>query len=358
MRKKKLHGSKKIKSSKRISFPKRLFILPILLIIIIMTVFQVQQRQTFIEHAQILGCGDPGDPGNADGVGKYCTKGGGQCIGTGSPICSADIESGSPGLCSKPCLSDSDCGAGAVCYGSSLGKGCEPIACEAALTPTRSPTPTNVPIPTSLPTKATQPIAAPTNVVPTAAATKEPTQSPGNTTLQFTVDLDDIGNTGDSINPNANSLSNKNPIHTQRQFIINVKNSQGQSLGTYNGNFIYSSSTDNFTGIINIGNTVSTGSYSITVATLSYLGKTVSNIQLTAGMQVTIPSLTLTAGDVNGDGAINMLDYNILISCYGDSSNTANCPNYQAADINDDGIVDGTDYNIFLRELSSSNAGK
>lgn len=349
MRKKKLRGSKKIKSSKRISFPKRLFILPILLIIIILTVFQVQQRQTFIEraqNAQILGCGDPGDPGNSDGVGKYCTKGGGQCIGTGSPICSADIESGAPGLCSKPCLSDSDCGAGAVCYGSSLGKGCEPIACEAALTPTSPPTPTSAPIPTSLPTKALQPTAVPA------------TQVPGNTTVQFTLDLDDIGNTGDSINPNANSLSNKNPSHTQRPFTIGVTNAQGQSVGTYTGNFIYSSSTGNFTGMINIGNTVSTGLYSVTVATLSYLEKTVTNIQLSAGTQTKIPSLTLTAGDINGDGAINMLDYNILISCYGDSSNTANCPNYQAADINDDGIVDGTDYNIFLRELSSSNAGK
>ena len=342
MRKKKLRGSKKIKSSK-ISFPKRLFLLPVLLIIVILTVFQVQQRQIFIEHAQILGCGDPGDPGNSDGVGKYCTKGGGQCIGTGSPICSADIESGQPGLCSKPCLSDSDCGAGAVCYGSSLGKGCEPIACEAALTPTSVPTPTAVP-----------PKATPTTMPPTQA----PTQVPGNTTLQFTVYLDDIGNTGDSANPSANSLSNKSPIRTQRPFTITVTNAQGQSVGTYNGMFSYSSSIGYFSGSVNLGTTLSSGSYSLSVDTLSYLRKAVTNIQLTAGEQITIPSLMLAAGDINDDGAINMLDYNALIGCYGDATNTATCPNFQAADLNDDGIVDGTDYNIFLRELSAAGSGK
>src|ERR1700691_5743798 len=78
------------------------------------TILQAQSQV----HAQITGCGDQGDSGNSDGVGKYCTQGGGQCLGTGAAICSADIQSG-PGLCSKPCSTNADCGTGAVCMASS-----------------------------------------------------------------------------------------------------------------------------------------------------------------------------------------------------------------------------------------------
>ncbi len=56
-------------------------------------------------------------------------------------------------------------------------------------------------------------------------------------------------------------------------------------------------------------------------------------------------------GDVNNDGTIDILDYNILISCYGEHADTADCSNKAAADLNNDGVVDGIDYNIFLRAL-------
>lgn len=121
---------------KKVRINKQVLAFFVLIIVLFITIIQVQHRQVFTQHAStILGCGDSGDPGNEDGVGKYCTAGGGQCVGTGAPICSADIQAG-PGLCSKPCSTDADCGTGAVCMAGSLGSGCEPIACEATPTPT------------------------------------------------------------------------------------------------------------------------------------------------------------------------------------------------------------------------------
>jgi len=107
-----------------------------LIVVAFFTIFQAQNMQTYQQHAATATCGAPGDPGNEDGVGKYCTQGGGQCQGTGSPICSADIETGVPGICSKSCNTDADCGTGAVCFQDTLGKGCEPVACEATPVPT------------------------------------------------------------------------------------------------------------------------------------------------------------------------------------------------------------------------------
>lgn len=170
---------------KKVIINKQVFAFFVLILVLVLTILQVQHKQVFQEHAAsqvITGCGDSGDPGNEDGVGKFCTAGGGQCVGTGSPICSADIQAG-PGLCSKPCSTDADCGTGAVCLASSLGSGCEPVACEATPTPTTSattPTPTigSVPTPVCLGGGCPTPtIVSPTvSVVPTA--TTAPTAAP------------------------------------------------------------------------------------------------------------------------------------------------------------------------------------
>src|SRR6266704_285323 len=75
----------------------------ILISILFLTLFQTQHQQTYQEHAATATCGAPGDTGNELGVGKYCTQGGGQCQGTGSSICSADIQLSGTGICSKAC---------------------------------------------------------------------------------------------------------------------------------------------------------------------------------------------------------------------------------------------------------------
>ena len=66
-----------------------------------------------------------------------------------------------------------------------------------------------------------------------------------------------------------------------------------------------------------------------------------------------IPSPTSTPvillGDINKDGVVNILDYNLLISCYGKKFYTSICIAKNAADLNGDGVVNGIDYNILLR---------
>lgn len=53
-------------------------------------------------------------------------------------------------------------------------------------------------------------------------------------------------------------------------------------------------------------------------------------------------------GDIDGDNVINIKDYNIIAGCFGEKS----CNNKDIADLNEDGAIDGIDYNIFLKSLS------
>src|SRR6266851_4534113 len=102
---------KTAKAKKTTLSKKYLLFFAILIPILVLTIVALQQRQTYQQQAQTATCGAPGDTGNNQGVGKYCTQGGGQCLGTSSPICSADIQAG-PGICSKSCNTDADCGTG------------------------------------------------------------------------------------------------------------------------------------------------------------------------------------------------------------------------------------------------------
>ncbi len=75
-------------------------------------------------------CAHMGDPGNDKGVGKYCTKGGGECSSSEASLCLADVLSSAfANFCTKLCSMDSDCGLAAKCAGSGAQKGCVPLAC-------------------------------------------------------------------------------------------------------------------------------------------------------------------------------------------------------------------------------------
>ena len=78
-------------------------------------------------------CVKPGTASNAEGVGGYCSPGGGQCAKAGpggSPtLCTADY---SPVMnvwfCTVPC-NPGNCGAGARCVTTAMGSGCTPTSC-------------------------------------------------------------------------------------------------------------------------------------------------------------------------------------------------------------------------------------
>jgi hypothetical protein len=119
---------------------------------------------------------------------------------------------------------------------------------------------------------------------------------------------------------------------------------------------------------LNVGNL--NGQYQIFVKSNQYLrapivtansSTTTNTFQLTSGKTTALPQVTLIAGDIfppptdaissYGDNVLDISDYNMLISCYGDKATSSICPNKNAADLNDDGKIDGIDYNILLRSF-------
>lgn len=73
-------------------------------------------------------CAMPGDAGNERGVGRHCTKGGGECTGEAA-LCLADFLTSAFGnFCTRFCTADTDCGTGASCQGDAQ-KACIPNAC-------------------------------------------------------------------------------------------------------------------------------------------------------------------------------------------------------------------------------------
>lgn len=106
------------------------------------------------------------------------------------------------------------------------------------------------------------------------------------------------------------------------------------------------------------------GNYIVKIQTPQFLRKQIDGIvALEANDAIVLPQLTLTPGDVNSDNKINILDFNILSGCFEQKSQTASCidsldngmgmDSQQAADINDDGVINGLDYNLFIRSLST-----
>ena len=60
------------------------------------------------------------------------------------------------------------------------------------------------------------------------------------------------------------------------------------------------------------------------------------------------------SGDINDDNQVNVLDYNLMISCFGDIELPDRCydENFNIfGDINDDYYVLEDDYNLFIRQL-------
>ena len=95
------------------------------------------QQEAVAEPAQqtaaLVPAGCPPGAANEKGVGGICTKGGRQCRGTASPVCSVDGSRSAPvAFCTRPCLTDGQCGSGAVCMkdpGNAVLKGCVPVVC-------------------------------------------------------------------------------------------------------------------------------------------------------------------------------------------------------------------------------------
>lgn len=177
------------------------------------------------------------------------------------------------------------------------------------------------------------------------------------TTVLLTVCPHGLGNCGDNVN---SSGGNTNPLHTQRAIRVSVLDANNQLVLTSSQAVSYNQASQNFQGSFQL--TIPPGQYLFQAEMNGFLSNKLPVIlTITPGISVTLPTISLVTGDINGDNQLDILDYNILIGCFGEKITTSSCampPTTQSpgADINDDGVVDGVDYNLFLRELSVQKA--
>ncbi len=228
----------------------------------------------------------------------------------------------------------------------------------------QQPTPTSIPnTPTSIPTLTTVP--------PTPTAIPTPTTIPNTTVITFDLLLHGVGAAGDNPNPKGNSLSNKNPLHPQRNIVVQIIDSNNQIVSSTSGAVVYNSVDGTFVGQLDLGQTFATGNYILKVKSDRYLRRIIPGVQtITSNQNNKLPQAGLVAGDVNGDNALNVLDYNALLDCgYGalnplpiidpnSAFNSQACQIHTPSiniDVDDNGIVNSFDYNLFLRELSVRN---
>ncbi|HSW89020.1 MAG TPA: dockerin type I domain-containing protein [Candidatus Saccharimonadales bacterium] len=191
--------------------------------------------------------------------------------------------------------------------------------------------------------------------------------SSGNVRFSVTALLHALGKGGDNVTPGGTG-GNMSPAHISRSTTLTLTGSN--SPLTQKGNVSYDSTNGNFTGIIAMSN-VPNGQYTVNIKTDGFLSKTATGIYTintsftpTPGVisvitpqAITIPSVSETTGDVNNDNQIDILDYNMIVSCYGSKASTSGCTapittSSSGADVNDDGAINGIDYNFFIRELS------
>lgn len=224
--------------------------------------------------------------------------------------------------------------------------------------PTDTPVPTNTPTPTLSPTPIPLPI-TPTSTptptpLPTGGPTAQPSAAPGKTVFDFKgLKLHGIGRGGDS--PNPTSGGTKNPIHPQRTLIVEIYNTAGVLVTNFQGVIDFNSVSGDFSGNIQAPDSLVSGSYLIKIKTAQYLRRQIPGFMNMIKGQVNMPVATiLIAGDVNGDNALSLLDYDIIMGCYSDLLPAKSCDTTKklASDLSDDGQVDQDDYNLFLRELS------
>jgi Mg-chelatase subunit ChlD len=177
------------------------------------------------------------------------------------------------------------------------------------------------------------------------------------TDLSLTIFLHGIGNSGDNVNQNLHSLSNKNPLTKTRKAQALIYDTSNKLIASTSGEIKYASASGNFTGTLQTPAPLPAGVYNIRVSSDRHLIRRLPGFQTivsTGTNQLT--AVHLVTGDVNDDNKLNILDYNTIMDCYTDTLPAPSCTDQtkkKITDINDDGSVNGVDYNLFLREIAN-----
>lgn len=218
-------------------------------------------------------------------------------------------------------------------------------------TPTLTPTETPSPTPTFTPTPTVPPTQTPT---PTTIPTPTPTATPQPTTFTLSVCPHGLGKCGDNKNPQ--SIGNLNPLHPQRTIAVSFVNLHTNQIQHEQTTVTYNNQTQQFEG--NLTAVIAPDRYTVKIKMDQYLQKSLPDtVSITGGQTMVLPQVSLVSGDINNDNKINLVDYNLLISCYSTKADTSTCFNKQLADLTDDGTIDGVDYNLLIRELSTQQYG-
>lgn len=148
-------------------------------------------------------------------------------------------------------------------------------------------------------------------LTPTSTPTNVPTD-PQSTDTSITLALSLTG-----IGASTSAGINNNPQRPQRTTQIQVFNAQNQMVASKTATLSFDSATGTYKGTVGLGNNFSSGAYLVKARMDNTLWKTLGGIiNITSGTTNPTPLTSLTSGDINHDNAINLLDYNLFISCF------------------------------------------
>ncbi len=172
-----------------------------------------------------------------------------------------------------------------------------------------------------------------------------------NTKIALNAQLSGIGPQG----------GNTNPLHKDLVFTMELFDLSNTPVSSSSGILSYDTTNQIYKGILDTHANTPTGTYYIKVKTEKYLRKIVPGLNailvaITAGQTTTTNKAFMVVGDANNDNILDLLDYNILSSCFekGDGSTPSSCGNKKDyADFNDDGKVNGEDYNLLIRSFAT-----
>lgn len=202
---------------------------------------------------------------------------------------------------------------------------------------------------------------------PSVTLTNAPTPTPVGQVISLDFKMPGIGGNSE----------NQSPQRTTRNVMlyffnpeINTEDLSSRPISSFAATVTYDSDTvsptyGSFVNTqIDLGNEVEDGKYQIVIKADQALSKLVKSgdgeslggeiyeIGSSYSRKIEISGLTLIVGDIypspKGDNVMDINDYNSLVNCFGEKSDTEDCPDKTAADLDDNGSVDGTDYNLMF----------
>ena len=156
----------------------------------------------------------------------------------------------------------------------------------------------------------------------------------------------------DAIGTDTAHGNNNNPLYPQQNIEVKIRNTRNTVVVDKYTTTAYSTTTGTFIAALDLGSTWVTGSYLVQTKVPITIRQQVSGTPtIKSGTINYTPSLYLPSGDINNDNVVDILDYNIWLSC---GNNQCTPAQMVASDLNMNGVVgaaDGVDYNIILRNF-------